>query len=240
MSKISALTPVPNPDGTETVVVLKNGEARRASIAQIIAPNLAALNDRVFAPKFTAFALSRNPVEYGDTGAINLNWSVSDAPASQKLNGAAIGAGDRSAVLAAPGPGWTADNANQTVSLFNASGAQTDVRTVSIMARIPIFVGIAPSATPDNAVLIGAAYKALDSDHIARSLTLARASGGFPFVLYPATRALSTIKLGGFAVRGWGPADKAVALVTGQTVGMKLVVLDAVAASNTPLAVDLS
>ncbi|AOH83622.1 hypothetical protein AWL63_06195 [Sphingomonas panacis] len=240
MAKISNLDPVQNPDGNETVVVLKNGVAQRTSIKQIIAPTIAALQDRVFAPKFTAFAASRNPVEYGDTGAINLNWSVSDAPASQKLNGAAIGAGDRSAVLAAPGPGWTADNVIQTVALFNGSGTQTDARTISIMARIPIFVGISPTATPDNTTLIGAAYKALDSDHIARSLTLARASGGFPFVLVPTTRPLSTIKLSGFAVSGWAPSDKAVALVTGQTVGMKLVILDAVAASATPLAVELS
>jgi len=240
MAKISELDQVANPDGNETVVVLKDGIAKRTSMKQLVAPTIAALNDRVFAPKFTSFALSRNPVEYGDTGAVNLAWSVSDAPASQKLNGGAIAAGDRGAVIAAPGAGWTADNVNQTLALFNGSGSQTDVRTLSIMARIPIFVGISPTATPNNEALIGAAYKALDSDHIARSLVLARAAGGFPFVLYPPTRALSTIKLSGFGVSGWAPADKAVTLVTGATAGMKLVILDAVAASASSLAVELS
>lgn len=239
MAKISALPEVLDPDGHETVVVLKDGVAKRASIRGILAPSINALEDRVFAPKFIDLALSRSLVEYGDTGAINLAWSVSDAPASQQLNGGAIAAGDRSAVLQPPPGGWVADTP-ATLALFNGSGKQTDARTLLVAPRIPLFVGIASSATPTNAALIAAAYKALDSDHMARGLTLARAGGGYPFVLFPSSLALSTIKLGGFAVVGWASVDRAVTLATGAVVAMKLVILDAVAASASPLAVDLA
>jgi hypothetical protein len=240
MSKISALDEVQNPDGNETAVVLKNGKAMRASIAKIMAPALAALQDRVFAPKFTAFALSRTLVELGDANPVTLTWAVSDAPTTQKLNGATIGAGDRSATLAAPNGAWTANNANQTVALYNASNTITDTRSLAVMARIPIFIGMSAAIVPDDATLLGAAYKALDSDRIARTLSLARGSGGYPFILYPAALTLSTVKLGGFAVTGWSTINRGITLKTGAGVGMKLTVLDAIPASNAPLTVELA
>ncbi len=201
--------------------------------------DFAELQETVFAlSKPTIASLFATPalIEIGSGEPVALAWTVSRAPASQTLDGAPIGVGVRSGSLAGP---WPADRSS-TLMIDDGRG-NGDARTVTVRARVPIFAGLAASSSPTAAEIRGAQYKALDSDHIARSFALDRTSGGHPFVVVPAALSITSIMLGGFAVGGWTmSAPFNLTLATGVTASMRVVVLGALTASSNAIGVTLA
>nr|AGU09788.1 hypothetical protein [uncultured organism] len=123
-----------------------------------------------------------------------------------------------------------------------AGAVATEVsRTATVFVRTPVFAGLCAGAAPTAAEIRGAQYKSFDSTAIGRSLTLNRSAGGRPFFVFPAALALTSIRLGGFAVTGWVMSDPFnLVLGTGATVSMRRAVLDPLPASATPIGVELA
>lgn len=218
------------------VTAAERAETAAAPLAGAV-DRIAAIEAVIFASRLTSLSAVPALIEFGFTGGVRVEWTVTYAPTAFRLAGVRYPADARSANLQAP---WTADRAI-TLEMLDADDVVIDARTITIYARVPVFADLCAGPEPAPNEIRAAAYKSLDSAAIGRTIVLNRTVGGRPFFVFSAALTPTTLKLGGFAVTGWAvsaPFD--LVLDTGATVSMRRVVLDPLPASTASLGAELA